>query len=107
PNYHTIRCGVNASFIRTSCSFPHFCSRLCPLLLGFRGRRRPSAASLLFVRGVFASLQRAADCPALTRSTDNDTRFEMQDRDTRSTSYGPWLVGLGAALWGTESAWRI
>jgi drug/metabolite transporter (DMT)-like permease len=25
---------------------------------------------------------------------------------TRS-SYGPWLVGLGAALWGTESAWRI
>src|SRR5436853_2446402 len=20
---------------------------------------------------------------------------------------GPWLVGLGAALWGTESAWRI
>lgn len=25
----------------------------------------------------------------------------------RSRSYGPWLVGLGAALWGTESAWRI
>src|SRR5215468_11207560 len=25
----------------------------------------------------------------------------------RSVSYGPWLVGLGAALWGTESAWRI
>src|SRR5437868_8626951 len=23
------------------------------------------------------------------------------------TSYGPWLVGFGAALWGTESAWRI
>ncbi|MFZ0918058.1 MAG: DMT family transporter [Candidatus Udaeobacter sp.] len=31
----------------------------------------------------------------------------MQNRTTRSTSYGPWLVGLGAALWGTESAWRI
>jgi len=31
----------------------------------------------------------------------------MQNRDTRSTAYGPWLVGLGAALWGTESAWRI
>ena len=31
----------------------------------------------------------------------------MQSRTTRSTSYGPWLVGLGAALWGTESAWRI
>ena len=27
--------------------------------------------------------------------------------DARRTSYGPWLVGLGAALWGTESAWRI
>jgi drug/metabolite transporter, DME family len=25
----------------------------------------------------------------------------------RRTNYGPWLVGLGAALWGTESAWRI
>jgi len=27
--------------------------------------------------------------------------------DARRASYGPWLVGLGAALWGTESAWRI
>jgi drug/metabolite transporter (DMT)-like permease len=25
----------------------------------------------------------------------------------RETKIGPWLVGLGAALWGTESAWRI
>ncbi len=25
----------------------------------------------------------------------------------RRASYGPWLVALGAALWGTESAWRI
>src|SRR5438876_2143199 len=33
--------------------------------------------------------------------------FEMQDRATRRATYGPWLVGLGAALWGTESAWRI
>jgi drug/metabolite transporter (DMT)-like permease len=31
----------------------------------------------------------------------------MQERATRSSNYGPWLVGLGAALWGTESAWRI
>ena len=32
----------------------------------------------------------------------------MQTR-TGSTAriYGPWLVGLGAVLWGTESAWRI
>src|SRR2546430_5609922 len=31
----------------------------------------------------------------------------MQSRTKRSSYYGPWLVGLGAALWGTESAWRI
>jgi drug/metabolite transporter (DMT)-like permease len=31
----------------------------------------------------------------------------MQKRFARSVHYGPWLVGLGAALWGTESAWRI
>ena len=29
------------------------------------------------------------------------------NRAPRRTGYGPWLVGLGAALWGTESAWRI
>src|SRR5215510_10264196 len=26
---------------------------------------------------------------------------------SKPARYGPWLVGLGAALWGTESAWRI
>src|SRR5205085_840566 len=31
----------------------------------------------------------------------------MKDRTARGVNYGPWLVGLGAALWGTESAWRI
>src|SRR6201982_232101 len=31
----------------------------------------------------------------------------MQDRKTRPAHYGPWLVGRGAALGGTESAWRI
>jgi DME family drug/metabolite transporter len=31
----------------------------------------------------------------------------MQNRKTGAAIYGPWLVGLGAALWGTESAWRI
>ena len=25
----------------------------------------------------------------------------------RRARYGPWLVAIGAALWGTESAWRI
>ena len=31
----------------------------------------------------------------------------MKTGETRRASYGPCLVGLGAALWGTESAWRI
>src|ERR1044072_4470621 len=31
----------------------------------------------------------------------------MQKRAARNSHYGPWLVALGAALWGTESAWRI
>ncbi len=31
----------------------------------------------------------------------------MTTSPPRRASYGPWLVGLGAALWGTESAWRI
>jgi len=31
----------------------------------------------------------------------------VNEGDARGRSYGPWLVGLGAALWGTESAWRI
>jgi drug/metabolite transporter (DMT)-like permease len=29
------------------------------------------------------------------------------DRRSGRANYGPWLVGLGAVLWGTESAWRI
>lgn len=31
----------------------------------------------------------------------------MPKRKAKRAAYGPWLVGLGAALWGTESAWRI
>ncbi|MFL6589078.1 MAG: DMT family transporter [Chthoniobacterales bacterium] len=31
----------------------------------------------------------------------------MESKTLRRSSYGPWLVGFGAALWGTESAWRI
>jgi DME family drug/metabolite transporter len=31
----------------------------------------------------------------------------MTKREASSARYGPWLVALGAALWGTESAWRI
>jgi drug/metabolite transporter, DME family len=43
----------------------------------------------------------------LTQHTTDDTRLQMQERAKCSAHYGPWLVGLGAALWGTESAWRI
>src|SRR5437870_8512279 len=31
----------------------------------------------------------------------------MERPSSTVATYGPWLVGLGAALWGTESAWRI
>src|SRR6266542_3105037 len=31
----------------------------------------------------------------------------MQKSKAHSASYGPWLVGLGAALWGSDLAWRI
>lgn len=31
----------------------------------------------------------------------------MTKRAVQKVWYGPWLVALGAALWGTESAWRI
>jgi drug/metabolite transporter (DMT)-like permease len=31
----------------------------------------------------------------------------MTKRQASGVRYGPWLVALGAALWGTESAWRI
>jgi drug/metabolite transporter (DMT)-like permease len=31
----------------------------------------------------------------------------MKNHASNGVIYGPWLVGLGAALWGTESAWRI
>src|SRR5439155_17731486 len=44
---------------------------------------------------------------ALTRPGAERRRFGMQNHGTNRAKYGPWLVGLGAALWGTESAWRI
>src|SRR5205809_1249848 len=31
----------------------------------------------------------------------------MQQRTVKRVAFGPWLVGLGAGVWGTESAWRI
>jgi drug/metabolite transporter, DME family len=44
---------------------------------------------------------------ALTWRCADARPIRMQNRSTTSVTYGPWLVGLGAALWGTESAWRI
>jgi drug/metabolite transporter (DMT)-like permease len=53
----------------------------------------------------------ASACPkgwrALTQRRTRTTPFDMENRGVNSVTYGPWLVGLGAALWGTESAWRI
>jgi drug/metabolite transporter, DME family len=43
----------------------------------------------------------------LTQQRASATPIPMQKTNAHGTSYGPWLVGLGAALWGTESAWRI
>ena len=43
----------------------------------------------------------------LTQTSMNITPLAMQQSKTRTVTHGPWLVGLGAALWGTESAWRI
>jgi drug/metabolite transporter (DMT)-like permease len=37
----------------------------------------------------------------------NSRTVQQTSAVDRSRIYGPWLVGLGAALWGTESAWRI
>src|SRR5438128_7024472 len=33
--------------------------------------------------------------------------MNIRTRNNGPRGYGPWLVGLGAARWGTESAWRI
>src|SRR5947209_17236192 len=44
---------------------------------------------------------------ALAQRHTRTTPFRMKNRGVNSVTFGPWLVGLGAALWGTESAWRI
>ena len=38
--------------------------------------------------------------------TDSKT-VRVKKGKAQRARFGPWLVGLGAALWGTESAWRI
>jgi drug/metabolite transporter (DMT)-like permease len=43
----------------------------------------------------------------LTGSRANGKTVRMAKGPATHVGYGPWLVGLGAALWGTESAWRI
>src|SRR5207245_11413448 len=47
------------------------------------------------------------DRVGLTLRAADDRRLPMQKLKADGAAYGPWLVGLGAALWGTESAWRI
>ena len=49
-------------------------------------------------------------CPSwheLTPQPQNSKTVRVKNGPANRASYGPWLVGLGAALWGTESAWRI
>jgi drug/metabolite transporter (DMT)-like permease len=43
----------------------------------------------------------------LTQRRAASKTVHVKEGETRRINYGPWLVGLGAALWGTESAWRI
>jgi drug/metabolite transporter (DMT)-like permease len=43
----------------------------------------------------------------LTQPRAGVKTVRVKKGDASRASYGPWLVGLGAALWGTESAWRI
>ncbi len=54
-----------------------------------------------------SSLSWRKDAQQLTPRATDDTRLQMKNGTARGAHYGPWLVGLGAALWGTESAWRI
>src|SRR5262245_27950910 len=83
---------------------------------GVQRTARPSVAETQRARSLFA--RSALECDAsphrfdrqfttLTPTFTNVTPLPMQNRKTRNATYGPWLVGLGAALWGTESAWRI
>ncbi len=43
----------------------------------------------------------------MTELCATDKTVRVNKGHANRASYGPWLVGLGAALWGTESAWRI
>ncbi len=43
----------------------------------------------------------------MTQGRTDSKTVRVKEGDPKRAKYGPWLVGLGAALWGTESAWRI
>ncbi|MGZ5563797.1 MAG: DMT family transporter [Chthoniobacterales bacterium] len=43
----------------------------------------------------------------MTISLRETKTVRVNEGHGRRANYGPWLVGIGAALWGTESAWRI
>src|SRR5205814_9162952 len=61
-------------------------------------------------RGQFGAANRRRCC-LRPRNYDLFSNIDSHNdeimRVNKRANYGPWLVGLGAALWGTESAWRI
>ena len=66
------------------------------------GKRRANT-----FRSTICDVQRGVRSARLTQEKANTKTVRVKTGETRRASYGPWLVGLGAALWGTESAWRI
>jgi hypothetical protein len=95
----------------------HYCARAARFRHGVQRTARPTVADMPYVEPIsrttaFESATSLRVCfsrqfIALTRGFANATPVPMQNRKTRPATYGPWLVGLGATLWGTESAWRI
>ena len=73
------------------------------------GTHAPAAPRGLAGLGTETAPARVILCRALTASAPpiKPARVQKEPTPPRYASYGPWLVALGAALWGTESAWRI
>src|SRR5215216_860346 len=84
-----MRCGVNASFVSSPIFIP------APVLFAIPESIR-GCDEVVGISGA-----------TLTWQCANARPIRMQNRSSTGAAYGPWLVGLGAALWGTESAWRI
>lgn len=67
------------------------------------GRRHPNETTGHDERRTMTS---SNEPPAVIARAGPKGRRPGRD-ETGETTSGPWLVALGAALWGTESAWRI